>query len=376
MAIGFGLTRSLRLPSWVTPAICFNNTTSLPILLIQSLNATGVLSTLLMSDSDTTSQAITRANSYFLVCSIVSNSLTFALGPKLLGGEDSPDDEEEEEDKKLDDPDDQGINGGGVEGTEDIEQGRIQPTWLAFGSANGTADHHDAEVVTEETSLLPDVVVRHGAAAGHEVYKDCKKGWDRLPRRVQDLLEFISAFFNGSLIGAVVGGILGVVPSLHTAFFADQQDGGIFTAWLTSSIQNLGDLFASLQVVVVGVKLSSSLRKMKKGEDSGTVPWLPMCLILGIRFVLWPIASIGAIYLVAVRTKWLSNDPMLWFAMMLMPTGPPALKLTALADVNGNSDEDKMSIAKFLTISYAVSPLIAFAVVGSLKASEAAMAGM
>ena len=41
---------------------------------------------------------------------------------------------------------------------------------------------------------------------------------------------------------------------------------------------------------------------------------------------------------------------MLWFAMMLMPTGPPALKLTALADVNGNSDEDKMSIAKFLTV--------------------------
>ena len=292
MAIGFGLTRFLRLPSWVTPAICFNNTTSLPLLLIQSLNATGVLSTLLMSDSDTTRQAITRANSYFLVCSIVSNSLTFALGPKLLGGEDPPDEEEEEEDKKLDDPDDQGINGGGVEGTEDIEQGRIQPTWLAFGSANGTAnctaDHHDAEVVTEETSLLPDVVVRHGVAAGHEVYKEGKKGWDRLPRWVQQFLEFMSAFFNGSLIGAVVGAVIGVVPSLHTVFFADQQDGGIFTAWLTSSVQNLGDLFASLQVVVVGVKLSSCLRKMKKGEDSGSVPWLPMCLVLGIRFVLSP----------------------------------------------------------------------------------------
>lgn len=37
--------------------------------------------------------------------------------------------------------------------------------------------------------------------------------------------------------------------------------------------------------------------------------------------------------------------------MMLMPTGPPALKLSALADVNGNSDEDKMAIAKFLTVS-------------------------
>ena len=62
--------------------------------------------------------------------------------------------------------------------------------------------------------------------------------------------------------------------------------------------------------------------------------------------------SVGVIYLVVVRTHWLSNDPMLWFTMMLMPTGPPALKLTALADVNGNSDQDKMAIAKFLTVSH------------------------
>lgn len=41
---------------------------------------------------------------------------------------------------------------------------------------------------------------------------------------------------------------------------------------------------------------------------------------------------------------------MLWFTMMLMPTGPPALKLTALADVNGSSEDVKMSIAKFLCV--------------------------
>jgi hypothetical protein len=56
---------------------------------------------------------------------------------------------------------------------------------------------------------------------------------------------------------------------------------------------------------------------------------------------------------------------------MLMPTGPPATKLVALADVSGCDEDEKMSIAKFLTISYAVSPLICFAVVGSLKAALA-----
>lgn len=67
----------------------------------------------------------------------------------------------------------------------------------------------------------------------------------------------------------------------------------------------------------------------------------------------------------------LDDDPILWFVMMLMPTGPPATKLTALADVSGTDEDEKMSIAKFVTISYAVSPIICFAVVGSLKAALA-----
>jgi nitrate reductase NapE component len=58
---------------------------------------------------------------------------------------------------------------------------------------------------------------------------------------------------------------------------------------------------------------------------------------------------------------------------MLMPTGPPAMILVALSDVNGSPEKQKMAIAKFLTVSYAITPLICFAVVGSLKASEAAL---
>ncbi|KAK4946140.1 hypothetical protein LTR28_007876 [Elasticomyces elasticus] len=98
-----------------------------------------------------------------------------------------------------------------------------------------------------------------------------------------------------------------------------------------------------------------------------------MVLVTVIRFVVWPVVSIPVIWAVATKTSWLDRDPILWFVMMLMPTGPPAMKLTALADVNGADEKEKMSIAKFLTISYAISPLICFAVVGSLKASQAAV---
>merc|ERR1711900_52798 len=80
--------------------------------------------------------------------------------------------------------------------------------------------------------------------------------------------------------------------------------------------------------------------------------------------LLWPVISIGAVYLIASKTNLLDDDPILWFVLMLMPTGPSATKLTALADVSGGSEEDKHAIAKFITLSYTISPLICFTVVG------------
>ncbi|KAI9819930.1 MAG: hypothetical protein M1827_006500 [Pycnora praestabilis] len=367
MGMGFAATRIFKLPSWTTPAVSFNNTTSLPLLLIQSLDSTGILDKLLLSDSDTTADAVKRAKSYFLVCSIVGNSLTFALGPKLLDGEEAPD--QEKKDKK-----DRGSDNGNANGNErgeDIESGRRRQSENQDGNTRDNGE--DVDEAHEETSLLPDRVVERGDEAGWEGYRKGKHYWERLPSWAQSTLDFLYAFLNAPLIGAIVGIVVGLVPPFHKAFFNEPEEGGFFKAWLTSSIKNVGDLFAALQLVVVGVKLSSSLRKMKQGEDSGTVPWIPMLFVFFVRFILWPILSITIIWAVAAKTNWLNDDPILWFSMMLMPTGPPAIKLTALADVNGSNEEEKMSIAKFLTIAYTVSPVICFAVVGSLKASQAAM---
>lgn len=38
--------------------------------------------------------------------------------------------------------------------------------------------------------------------------------------------------------------------------------------------------------------------------------------------------------------------------MMMMPAGPPAMRLLALADVNNAGEAVKMSIARFLTVCY------------------------
>ena len=370
MLLGYITTRVFKLPSWVTPAISFNNTTALPLLLIESLSSTGVLNDLLASDTDTTSAALMRAKSYFLVNAMIGDSLTFAIGPKLLDGEEAPDKKDNGNERK---PDDGPVRGtlfpqSGASNTEE-GNGHIQQN-----IQEGQPREHDEEV-DEETSLLPGPAVRARLAAESYGYDVGKGQFEKLPKWMRSFLHFAYAFLHAPLIGAVTGATIGLVPPLHKAFFGDPENGGIFTAWLTDSVRQIGGLFTALQVVVVGVKLSSSMRKMKRGEDSGTVPWVPLIFVTIMRFVLWPAyvfllphdhrllrpaqktdlntssISISLIYLFASRTNLLDADPILWFAMMLMPTGPPAMKLTALADVSGSTETEKMSIAKFLCVS-------------------------
>lgn len=256
MGLGFAVTHVFKLQSWVTPALCFNNTTALPLLLIQSLQSTGILDRLLLSDSDTSSDALLRAKSYFLVNAIIGNSLTFALGPKLLDGEESPEQHESLENKNA--------NGFG-------KNAHVQGEEQAHDRTQG--DHNDRhqpneETFSEQTSLLPEPVVRRGEEAENAGYQKGKKQWNKLPPWVRSLLGFGYSFLNAPLTGAVIGAILGLAPPLHRAFFNEPQQGGIFSAWLTDSVKNIRELFAALQVVVVGVKLSSSLRKIKRASKS------------------------------------------------------------------------------------------------------------
>lgn len=95
LTLGLTATRLFKFPAWVTPAMCFKSTTSLSLLLVQSLEATGVLGRLIMGD-DKTSDAVEHAKSYFLVCAIAGNCLTFAICSRLLDAEHAPNDPEED----------------------------------------------------------------------------------------------------------------------------------------------------------------------------------------------------------------------------------------------------------------------------------------
>jgi predicted permease len=179
-----------------------------------------------------------------------------------------------------------------------------------------------------------------------------RKKWVKLGDRTKWWLLFLFDFLNAPLLGAVLGTVIGLIPALHKAFFNDTEDGGIFTAWLTESVKTVGSLFVPLPVVVAGVSLYTSTQKIKgEGSRAPSTPWLTTLFVLIVRFVIWSVISIGVVYLLAKKTDTLGDDPMLWFTMMLMPTGPPAMKLITMVEVSNADEEDEDKIVKLLTVS-------------------------
>ena len=303
-----------KLPEWTIPAVAFNNTTSLPLLLLQSLEATGVLSRLLGTDSD----ALDRAKSYFLVCAVVSNTLTFGKGPDVLRGasEDAPSMEYLENVRKTIE---QHVGNGNANGSSRSRQGDEENQ----GHGDGRAGHRhlhaevphaygsdsrlgaraddededegqdqdgsDAEGNPDETtSLLPNKVVQWERKTTKTVSDGLHRFYDALPSPCQRAIRAMAPFLNAPFIGAVIGAIIGLTPPLSRLFFNESTDGGYFNAWLTTTLENVGKLFVTLQVLVVGAKLSLSLRKMKEGKQSGHVPLGTFLFVIGVRFFLWP----------------------------------------------------------------------------------------
>lgn len=324
----------------------FNNTTSYPLLLVGALDETGILKSLVAGD-EATSEAVDRAKAFFLVFSTISSCLTFAVGPRLIDDDEAPEEDEGEGGDRDDDDD------ADEDGEPDEESALLNPT-DALQRVNPISPFNSIL----PASLKPSKEYAR-AMSKRRVPLVTSRQWSRLNPRVRWWLLFVSDFFNAPLLGALTGAVIGLVPPLQRAFFGSTYEGGIFTAWLTSSLKNIGTLFVSLPVVVAGVSLYSALAESSRdGHDKATrLPRAAVAFVLLVRFVLWPAISIATVYGLASRTGVLGADPMLGFTMMLMPTGPPATKLIALVQVSDGGKEQKHIIAKLLTVWFLVPPV-------------------
>jgi predicted permease len=361
----------LGMPDWTTVALMFNNTTSYPLLLIQALDDTGILQSLILGD-ETTGAAVERAKSYFLVFATISSCLTFAVGPRLIDSEHAPELDEEHKDGEhhnTSESDEHNGDGNAQHNGADEESallGQDQPRRSTGTFAEPFKSANNFLFSKRKRPILPqpDEPATNGESASERIRDTTQeiarrasvvphKTWMRLSPRAKWWLLFVSDFFNAPLLGALLGAVVGLTPALHKAFFADSTDGGVFTAWLTASLSSIGGLFVPLPIVVAGVSLYTAMQEARQGSGAGAHSKLPLgtaAFVLAVRFVLWPAASILLIWGLAARTQIVGTDPMLWFAMMLMPTGPPAMKLITLVQVSDADEEDERNISKLLTV--------------------------
>jgi len=169
---------------------------------------------------------------------MIADSLTFGLGHKLLGGpsnEDAPDKKDETTDDR--------------QSEETVTDDRDQDG----------EDFEEQARATEETSLLPNKAVRLDVTVQRKVSRFGMSIWSKLPSFLQTVLAEAWGFVSPPLVGATLGVFVGLVPVFQTAFFSDTYDGGYLNAWFAKSIENIGELFTALQVVVVGVKLRAGM---------------------------------------------------------------------------------------------------------------------
>jgi auxin efflux carrier family protein len=326
------------MPDWTTVALMFNNTTSYPLLLISALEQTGILKSLIVNKGEGTEEAVERAKSYFLVFATVSSCLTFAVGPRLIDSEHAP--EQPEKHESQDEPFDavenyyaNQDNGTANETTgllapptSNNENGlRSRPSTISFAenafwpsrreTSRAATPAHSPERARRSSVQLQIQQNRRSSIVP-------KKHWYTLSPRAKWWALFVGDFFNAPLLGALLGAVIGLVPALHRAFFNDTYEGGIFTAWFTASLRSIGQLFVPLPVVVAGVSLYTAMAEARKaakeGKSEKRMPWGTVSFIMVVRFVVWPLASIALVYVIAERTGWLGEDPMLWFALMLM----------------------------------------------------------
>lgn len=285
--MGYVLSRLLRLPQWVTPTVAANNTSSLPLLLLETLRSTGSLG-LITLPAQTEDDALNRAQSYFLVCAVTTKTISYAIAPRMLRdmgneGRNRRQLQENVDSESLTTSDQHQHQQ--EDSNTNNHDSSSETTQLPTDQDHLPTEQEEEEAANEQTSLLPTGIQK----ARHKTHNAVRYIYSFFPRTVRrGLVAIDSPFLDAALLCTATGALIGLVPKLHHAFFASYEEGGIFRSWLTSSVKNIGGLFTSLQVFLVGSKLGVSFEKMRRSKNSGNTPVRALLVVFCVRLIIWP----------------------------------------------------------------------------------------
>jgi len=332
-AIGWLGHRTLKLPHWVIVACGRPNSNALPILLLQSLQQTGVLD-LLAKDGESLSQTVSRSKSLLLLNAIIQQTLTFQFAPSVLALD--------SQSKGQHNPENPNTLHPGPGRLLPVVQDPERVGLLAEqdGTSYGSNQQHDEPI-----------------RALHEIEDVIDYHWPPVVAPLEKPIKKVFSYMSPPLIGALLALVIGLTPALHHVFY--DKNGALYTS-ITQSIENLGELFVVLQTFIVGAELA--LVPHAKPNKVATT------YILLIRFIVMPAISLLFVWASAGRGIYV-DDPLVWFLLVIIPSGPSAMLLISVAEL---VDLNQGIIAGYLLISYLFSPVMAVVCSAALQVVEIA----
>ncbi|CAG8653126.1 998_t:CDS:2 [Funneliformis caledonium] len=301
---------------FVMTGIIFNNVTSLSLGLLQGIQNTSAIRISTKGEDDDTKDAVSRGISYILLSTLLGNLSRWSLGTYLLKKESNRDSDEE------------------VDTSSDFERSMSQPL----------PTYHDDEEQFTTTERTPLIFKR--------IETEIAPAWKSLFNCVRSIYNSIIEIMNPPLYAAIIALFVGTIPFLKGIFFGDNSP---LYGTVTRTMETLGDISVPLNLLTLGAQLKN-LPRAKGQEMLPAISWVMMC-----RFVIMPI--IGVTVVIITKDYYL-NDPMLWFVLMLLASGPPAVNCMNLSQLTGSFQEEMVAL---LFYSYAaVAPLIALLIMAML----------
>lgn len=156
----------------------------------------------LVSKGEETSEAVSRARTYFLVSAVVSHALTFGIGPSELKGdnEDGPEDSKKQKNGEESDAQRDGAP---------HQRYRDDPEAQEDDNEDDDDDSSDS---APETSLLPRTVRRGLHKTNKHTHSIVNQSMEKLPSFLQVAITAVYNFMTPPLVGAIIGAVIGLAP--------------------------------------------------------------------------------------------------------------------------------------------------------------------
>ncbi|KAF0457456.1 auxin efflux carrier [Gigaspora margarita] len=287
---------------FVVTGIILNNVTTLTLGLLNGIEKTKAIWILKWNENESPQDIVKRGTSYVLIVSLLANLLGWSLGAYLL---------------------------------TKVPEKDVPPIPQRFPQNNHSPSNQfqvNNDQITERTLLL-----RPNSHIIFQVNNDQITG---LSIQIARVIFFNFKFMNPPLYAALLALIVITIPNSNYLFAEDDSPlMSIFQA-----IDYIGSIAIPLTLLTLGAQLYNL--PQSRNENIASI----IAYILTCRLLLMPIIGVSVVFF---TTSYYIDDPMLWFVLILISSGPPAINCANLAQLTNNY-QDEFSALLFYAYIFAI----------------------